>query len=610
HEIRTPINGIVGFADLLQHSPLDAEQRDYVNTIKESCSNLLTIVNDILDFSKIEAGKLIIDNVAFNLRDSVEEVLSLLAPTAYSKSLELIHLIYADVPLKLYGDPIRIRQLLTNLVHNAIKFTPSGRVVVRAMLEEETEADAVLRITVTDTGIGLTKDDQAKLFRAFSQADTSLTRRFGGTGLGLIICKKLIEQMGGSIGLDSEPEKGSTFWFTLRCQKQRRARRGAPTLRNPLAGKRVLLFDQEPLSRLATRHLLESWDMALTEIEDWDALLSVTSGGGRWDAIVVGLSRDELNSRVVQSHIPRIRALDVPLLAMASTVDRDELRTLYQRGVSICLPKAVRRKTMFREMSRLIAPESSRPPGATPRENPAIANQSPARPEIHVLVVDDNEINRKLVTAIAERYGAGVSEAADGRQAVEACRRRSYDVVFMDIHMPGMSGEAAADEIRRVTSKGHRPRIVALTANALPGERDRLLQSGMDECLIKPVSEEEVARALGGTGKTVPTGTERAADPDLRREMQRMLIDELPEHRRAIRHAYRRNRPDELRERVHKLHGAVSVCQIPSLKEACQRLETAIMQDDQSAVPGGFDQLMREIGNLLDDQKPGRRTMA
>ncbi|RFA28342.1 hypothetical protein CAI21_12215 [Alkalilimnicola ehrlichii] len=212
HEIRTPINGILGFADLLAHSPLDEEQRDYINTVKDSCANLLTIVNDILDFSKIEAGKLAIDSVAFDLRDSVEEVLSLLAPTAYGKALELLHLIYADVPLKLFGDPIRIRQVLTNLAHNAIKFTPSGRVIVRVMLEDESEQDALLRITVEDTGIGLSEEDQSRLFTAFGQADTSITRRFGGAGLGLIISRKLVEQMGGAItaaNLTHEPSTAS-----------------------------------------------------------------------------------------------------------------------------------------------------------------------------------------------------------------------------------------------------------------------------------------------------------------------------------------------------------------------------------------------------------------
>ena len=358
HEIRTPINGILGFADLLSHTGLDDEQRDYVNTVKESCASLLAIVNDILDFSKIEAGKMVIDNVAFDLRDCVEEVLSLLAPTAYGKSLELVHLIYADVPLKLYGDPIRIRQVLTNLAHNAIKFTPSGRVVVRVMLEDESEQEAVLRVNVTDTGIGLSQSDQEKLFRAFGQADTSITRRFGGAGLGLIISRKLVDQMGGTMGLESEPGKGSTFWFTLRCVKQRIS--GAQDGRDmALADCRVLVYDEEPLSRLALRHTLEAWGTKVIEVEERQNFIAQATAESTWDIALVSLSRADLNARVFHGLMPRLRHVSGPIVALASTIDRNELRGLYQQGARVTLPKAVRRQTLYRVLCRLLTRDAS-----------------------------------------------------------------------------------------------------------------------------------------------------------------------------------------------------------------------------------------------------------
>jgi len=632
HEIRTPINGILGFADLLIHSPLDAEQRDYVNTIKESCSNLLTIVNDILDFSKIEAGKLVIDNVAFDLRDSVEEVLSLLAPAAYGKSLELVHLIYSDVPLKLYGDPIRIRQVLTNLVHNAIKFTPSGRIVVRVMLDDESEKEAVLRVTVTDTGIGLSPTDQSKLFKAFSQADTSLTRRFGGAGLGLIISKKLLEQMGGNIGLESEAEEGSTFWFTLRCLKQP-ASTGTeiPQRNNPLLDCRVLLYDEEPLSRLACKHVLESWGVRVTEVDDRQSFLSMIATGERWDAAITGLTRSELNSRVYQSVMAKVAEMGVPLLVMASTVDRNELRSLYQQGARVCLPKAVRRQTLYRELCRLLTAEASLPPPAPevpepPRPWESVPRPAQDRSGMRILVVDDNDINRKLVSTILRRHGVSVEEAEDGKAAVALSTERPFDLIFMDIQMPAMSGEEAARRIHDHFREGGAPKIVALTANAMHGERERLLATGMDECLIKPITEEQVAAlvdVLAGSAEQAaegpaqvaaetPAETAAAAEEpvdrgQLRREMRAMLIAELPQHRRAIQRAFRANDPEQLQEKVHKLHGAVSVCHLPELKDACADLENSVVTGDRVSIPSGVQRLMSAIDEAMDEDSRTHR---
>jgi len=605
HEVRTPINGIVGFADLLYHSPLDAEQRDYVNTIRQSCANLLTIVNDILDFSKIEAGKLVIDTVAFDLRDSVDEVLSLLAPAAYGKNLELTQLIYADVPLKLYGDPVRIRQILTNLVHNAIKFTPSGRVVVRVMLEDEDEQQATLRVTVTDTGIGLSPENQAKLFKAFSQADTSLTRRFGGTGLGLIITRKLLEQMHGDVGLDSEPGAGSTFWFTLGLAKQPGTQRGEGIgWRSPLAGKRVLLLDEEPLSRLATRHLLEGWDLQVRETDRVDAFVELANSR-HWDAAVFGIARSALNRPVTATVLDSFRERDdMPLLVLVSTVDRNELRDLYERGATVSLPKAVRRHTIFRELCRLLAPGSAPELRSTGDPSAFALPTRSVESRQAILVVDDNEINRKLVTTIAGRAGATVVEAADGQSAVDACRRQPFDLVLMDIHMPGMSGEAAAREIRALYDEGDRPRIIALTANAVRGERERLFdEAGMDDCLIKPVTEAQVVAVMRGdpAPEAGRNDNQSLANDGLRRELRSMLTAELPAHRRTIRKLYDSGDRASLRETVHKLHGAVSVCRLPELRDACRRLEDALASEDPERIPGLMERLLDEIGAVAEE---------
>ncbi len=604
HEIRTPINGIVGFADLLNHSPLDAEQRDYVNTIRESCSNLLTIVNDILDFSKIEAGKLVIDNIAFDLRDSVEEVLSLLAPTAYGRGLELTSLIYADVPLRLYGDPIRIRQVLTNLVHNAIKFTARGRVIVRVMVEDESDTDAQLRVSVTDTGIGLSDSDRAKLFRAFGQADASLTRRLGGTGLGLIISRKLLEQMNGEIGLESTPGEGSTFWFTLPLQKQPSATRvDSGGWSNPLAGRRPLVVDSEQISRLATRHLLESWSMIVTEAATISEVAeALAEPGPTWEVAELGLTRGDLSCPKCKQWLARLGAADRAVLVLASTVDRNELRALYQRGADACLPKAVRRQTVYRELCRLLAPEAS-PTNQARRSDSLIPEGPPPgiAPAFSVLVVDDNAINPKLIVTIAARAGAQVVEAADGLAAVSACDATRFDVAFMDIHMPGMSGEQAACVIRERLG-AEAPRIVALTANALVGERERLLEGGMDGCLIKPITEAQVLELMiqdpASDVVAAPPPQPPTRDHALREELRRMLVGQLPEHRQRIRRAYRAGGLERLRDAVHKLHGAVSVCHLTELRDQCRRLENTVSVGERVAIPGSIERLMSALTTL------------
>jgi two-component system sensor histidine kinase BarA len=606
HEIRTPINGIVGFADLLYYTSLDVEQADYVSTIRESCTNLLTIVNDILDFSKIEAGKLVIDNIAFDLRDSVEEVLSLLAPAAYGKRLELVHFIYDDVPLKLFGDPIRIRQVLTNLVHNAIKFTPSGRIVVRVMLEEEYADSAALKVSVADTGIGLSESDQDKLFTAFSQGDTSMTRRFGGAGLGLIISSKLLGQMNGEIGLTSEPESGATFWFTMWLQKQPAVESDAETETNPLSGAHALIFDEQPLSRLALGHLVRSWGLDVLETDSRERFVNFAQTPAYWDVLVVGFTRQDLSARVPEAVLSQLRHTDAPLVVMASTVDRNELRSLYHRGAAACLPKAVRRHTVYRELCRIVAPDSA---PAVPRATDVVTHTNPEpRAGQRILAVDDNDINLKLVSHIAQRTGAEVVEARDGQEAINACRSRRFDLVLMDIHMPGLSGEDAAARIQKLHEGGSIPRIVGLTANAMPGERERLLEAGMDECLIKPITEDKLKAAMEtGTAATGVTsdsaGGAEATKANERPDVTTMLIGELPEHRQRIRRAYRENDLEALGEAVHKLHGGVAVCDLPDLRAACQHLEERIHERDTVAIPGAIKQVTDAIELLITHQE-------
>ena len=613
HEIRTPINGILGFTDLLSHSNLDDEQLEYLNTIKESGANLLAIINDILDFSKIEAGKLVIDNIAFDLRDCVEEVFSLLAPAAYGKNLELVHLLYSDVPFKLHGDPIRIRQILTNLVHNAIKFTHSGRVVVRVMLDEDGENETLIRITVADTGIGLSEDEQKKLFNAFSQADTSTTRRFGGAGLGLVISKKLVEQMGGNIGLESSPEKGSTFWFTLRLKKQR-IRQDDPNKekKTPLNNRRLLLFDELPLSRLAIRHILESWNIDITEVDNNHSFVSLLSSNNNWDLALVGLSRTDINSSGFQKLMSRLEGVKVPIIALANTVDRNELKNLFLQGAPVALPKTIRRQTLYREMCRiLLDPESATshiaPAGET--HSGVVKTSDTVTPNtINTLIVDDNRINRKLACTLVRKMGAAVSEAENGQEAISIAKDGDIDLILMDIHMPIMNGEDAAKEIRKIYSGKKQPIIIALTANAMPGEKDRLINNGlMNGCLIKPITEEQLGSIVNDCAK-IKFSESRRYKPQkensnnkgsLEQELFDMLKAELPLHKERITTNYNEGDSEALRDSVHKLHGAASVCGVHKLKSACSKLENLLIDKELEKIPPPYNSLIEEINKIV-----------
>ncbi len=625
HEIRTPINGILGFTDLLSHSNLDEEQLDYLNTIKESGANLLAIINDILDFSKIEAGKLVIDNVAFDMRDCVEEVFSLLAPSAYNKNLELVHLIYSDVPLKLHGDPIRIRQILTNLVHNAIKFTSTGRVVVRIMLDDDKDSNCMIRITVADTGIGLHEDEQKKLFNAFAQADTSTTRRFGGAGLGLVISKKLVEQMGGKIGLESEIEKGSTFWFTLDLNKQRSSEEAEQKiLDTPLKEKKILLLDEMPLSRLALRHIFESWNINVTEVDNKHSFISLLTADKGWSMAVVGLSRSDLNAQTFQSLMGKVQSYKIPLVAMANTVDRNELRQLFLQGASASLPKATRRQTLYREFCRIIQDPEAAITHASPKNTKPlqelvnvrqITPVDTALDKLHVLVVDDNRINRKLACTLVLKHNATISEAENGLEAFNKATSENFDIILMDIHMPIMNGEDASKKIRATLPKDAQPTIVALTANAMPGEKEHLLNNGyIDDCLIKPITEEQLLCILNKRidhnnetrensiqleKETIDKSAE--SNEGLTAELFIMLKAELPTHRVKISSQYEDKDFTSLKESVHKLHGAASVCGVPELKQACLEFENLLREGKFDEIDQPYERLIHLADQILKE---------
>ncbi|MBE0401536.1 response regulator [Halomonas sp. FME1] len=617
HEIRTPLNGIIGFCRLLGRSSLDTRQQEWLQHVHRACDNLLMLVNDVLDFSKLEANRLTLEEADIDIVTLVDEVMGLHAPEAQRKQLHLVAMVYDDVPTPLCGDPLRIHQVLNNLISNALKFTHQGEVIVRVMLDNHEGQHVVLSISVSDTGIGLSDTHQQALFNAFTQAEPSHSRQFGGTGLGLTICRQLIERMGGEISVESELGTGTTFSFTLPMLAHKAIERPPEiSLDNP----HIRLYEEH----LPTRHMLEHL------LQRWQAIPMPVDALEQEQLLILGLEHNDFSPER-QTHWQNVinqTPCPVLILANSNSFDLPPLRLTYGGET---LYKPFSRDQLATSLDQLLLPALV---PSKPADHP---NLPPTESSVlKLLIVDDNAPNRELLKSMLESPTIHITAVESGHHALEFARNHNVDMVLMDIRMPGLDGVQTTHALRRLSSTWARCPIVAVTAHVLSSEREKWLAEGLDDVLIKPIDETQLHQLLSRflshthrladfrTPPSSPMGAKMAIKPRyantkpatlpvvdlelgahlaggkdyLAREQLKRLIDGLDESEKQMRSAYSQQNLATLLDWVHGLNGASRYCGAPELALLVETLETRLRTSGLDHVHGLLEDLYRAMAKL------------
>lgn len=606
HEIRTPMNGIIGFTNLLLETELSALQRNYLNTIQKSTLNLLNLVNNILDFSRLDAGQLRLEYLAFDLRDCIEDAVTIMSPLANAKQLEFAALIDDDVPRKIISDPLRLKQIIINLVSNAIKFTDKGEVIIHVSVERKSDKSAKLLVTISDSGIGLSSNDQKFIFRAFQQADNSIARKYGGTGLGLAICKKLVDQMAGTIGLNSTPGKGSSFWFTFTAenamfdviQDDEIAR---------FSNTNAFLYEPHAVTRSAIKNLLNYWRVNTTGFDDTTTLFSCLKDQAPPTFIIAGINQQHINSGHASETLFKIKQqYKGPIIVLTNSSEQSTLEYFLAEGATLCLTKPVTQNNLYHSIFQLINPS---------KNLSAIFSQKTLDvPEStinlngkHILCVDDNLQNANLVNALLQQTHAIVTIAHDGVEAFEFTEREKFDLILMDIRMPKMDGYETLRKIRNSQNLNSHTPIIALSAHISLDESQEMTLLGFNDYLTKPIIKNALIKTIKKwiTQNQNPVidwelGTKLANNKrEIAEEMLALLVKNLPIEYSDIRNAHENRNYIELLQRVHKLHGAVCYCGVPRLKIAIAAFEAALKQNKFNDIHALFEKFEIEVNAVL-----------
>ncbi|MJL62749.1 two-component sensor histidine kinase BarA [Salmonella enterica subsp. enterica] len=610
HELRTPLNGVIGFTRLTLKTELNPTQRDHLNTIERSANNLLAIINDVLDFSKLEAGKLILESIPFPLRNTLDEVVTLLAHSSHDKGLELTLNIKNDVPDNVIGDPLRLQQVITNLVGNAIKFTESGNIDILVEKRALSNTKVQIEVQIRDTGIGIPERDQSRLFQAFRQADASISRRHGGTGLGLVITQKLVNEMGGDISFHSQPNRGSTFWFHINLDLNPNVIIDGPSTAC-LAGKRLAYIEPNATAAQCTLDLLSDTPVEVVYSPTFSALPLA-----HYDIMILSVPvtfREPLTMQ--HERLAKAASMtDFLLLALPchAQINAEKLK---QGGAAACLLKPL--------TSTRLLPALTEYCQLNHHPEPLLMDTS--KITMTVMAVDDNPANLKLIGALLEDKVQHVELCDSGHQAVDRAKQMQFDLILMDIQMPDMDGIRACELIHQLPHQQQTP-VIAVTAHAMAGQKEKLLSAGMNDYLAKPIEEEKLHNLLlrYKPGANVaarlmapepaefifnPNATldwqlalrQAAGKPDLARDMLQMLIDFLPEVRNKIEEQLVGENPNDL---VHKLHGSCGYSGVPRMKNLCQLIEQQLRSGvHEEELEPEFLELLDEMDNVAREAK-------
>ena len=587
------MNAIIGMSDLLTTRRLEPQQREMAETIRMSGQHLLTIINQILDFSKIESGMLELEQAPFDLADCIEEALQLVAPKVAGTDIELTYALDDAMPRLVVGDAARLRQVLVNLLANAIKFTTAGEVGVTVSARRLEGSRREVHFAVRDTGIGIPKDRFDRLFKVFSQVDVSTTRRYGGTGLGLAISKRLSELMGGRIWAESEPGKGSTFHFTIVADEVEALERAAADREQPeLAGKRVLIVDDNASNRLLLKLQTERWGMRARDTNSPAVALEWIVQGDPFDVALLDYQMPEMDGIALAREIRAARGAHAPVLILLSSTGQVAGPSAHANaGFAAGLSKPLRLSHLRDRLLETVGDRRDTSTGAVPPVARDVGSPVPLR----ILLAEDNAINQKVALRLLERLGYGADVVGDGRQALARLDHAVYDVILMDVQMPEMDGLEASRAICARWAASERPRIIAMTAEAMQGDRDKCLAAGMDDYIVKPVTLDRLAAALAKCPPlAAATAPEAAATPvavtaldrdvldQLRedlggtaavREVIRSFLDETPSVLSALRDAAARADVPSIRRAAHMIKGTSSILGARELSEQCAEIE-------------------------------------